>query len=262
MSEELLSAVRIVGLSHMVVVSGYHLAVVVNQSKRLLGKVSRAAIIIGAFAIILLFISIAGFSASMMRAGIMTMISLSAWYFGRKIHPGRILLYVASASLLRSPNLFQNIAWQLSFMSYMGIVFFSPILTSFLYGESKTGFLSSNIITSISAQITCLPISIYNFGSFSIVGFLAVLLTTSTVPFIMALTLVSAIIPPIAIVAKVLISYHLFVISALSQNTWAIVNLPNYQPAVFLLYLPIIIIFIALKIRTNYDFRPRYTLDK
>ena len=262
MSDDFLSAIRVVGLSHMIVVSGYHLGIVVGQSKRLFRKISRAAIIVSATLTIMLFVSIAGLSASMMRASFMSLATLFAWYFGRKIHPGRIIIYTAAISLLLSPNLTANIAWQLSFASYAGIAFFAPVLTRYLYGKRKSNFFSSSIITSISAQISCLPLSIYHFGSFSIIGVFATLIIAPTVPAVMLLTFVGVFIPPISTITKLLINIHLSVISILSQNSWAIIDLEVNNPAYLLLFLPVAAVFTLLKHYTHYDFRPRYTLEK
>jgi competence protein ComEC len=263
MSEDMQNMIRAVGLSHMVVVSGFHLALVVEWGKRLLGKISRIAVILGAIILILFFISIAGMSASMMRAGLMTVLSIIAWYFGRKFHPARLLLYVATFSLITAPRQIFGVAWQLSFASYAGIVFVSPMLTQFLYGKRhRPGFIATNIIASISAQICCLPISIFNFGSFSMVGIVAVLLISPTVPFIMLLASVSAFIEPVKYLAKLLIDFNLFVISILSENSWIVFDVPPNNPFIFLLYLPIILGFFWLKHHIKYDFRPRYTLDK
>lgn len=263
MSEELQAAIRIVGLSHMVVVSGYHLGLIVGLVKRIFRKVSRAAIIIGSSVIVLFFVSISGMSASMMRASLMTLLSLFAWYFGRKFHPVRLLIYVAAISLISAPRQMFSVAWQLSFASYAGIIFIAPVLMQFLYGKKrKPGYIASSIIASISAQMCCLPISIYSFGAVSLVGILAILTTSPTIPIIMLLTTLGAIIPPVAFLAKPLIDFNLFIISTFSQNSWAVFDLPVNDPRIFLVYIPVIIIFIWLKRRTKYDFRPRYTLEK
>ena len=263
MPDEMQNQIRIVGLSHMVVVSGFHLALVVEWGKRLLGKISRIAIIIGSIILILLFISIAGMSPSILRAGLMTILSLIAWYFGRKFHPARLLLYVATLTLITAPKQIYGVAWQLSFASYAGIIFISPVLTRYLYSsKQKPGFIASNIIASISALVCCLPISIYNFGAVSMVGILAILIISPIIPIIMLLTTLSAIVPPIATIAKPLIDLNLFIISSFSQNSWAVFDLQPGDPRVFLVYLPVLAIFIWLKRSTKYDFRPRYTLEK
>ena len=263
MSEELQNAIRMVGLSHMVVVSGYHLGLIIEWAKRLFGRVSRATTIFGSTVIVLFFVSIAGMSASMMRASLMTLLSLGTWYFGRRFHPARLLIYVAAITLIISPRQMFGVAWQLSFASYAGIIFIAPVLTRFLYGQKhKPGFIAVSIIASVSAQMCCLPISIYNFGTVSLVGILAVLITSPTIPVIMLLTTFSAIISPIAFITKPLIDFNLFIINTFSQNSWSVFDLPANDPRIFLAYIPTIAIFIWLKHCTKYDFRPRYTLEK
>ena len=100
MSESLVTSLRAVGLSHVVVTSGFHLSILVELVRRIFSKVSRAAIVIGATIMVFVFMAITGFGASMMRAGLMCMLNMYAWYFGRRFHPGRLLLYVAAITLL------------------------------------------------------------------------------------------------------------------------------------------------------------------
>ena len=263
MSEKLMESFRIVGLSHLIVTSGFHLSILVNFSKRFLGKVSRITSIVGTTILVLCFMAIAGFGASMARAGLMCLASLYAWYFGRKFHPGRLLLFVAAITLIIEPLNVSNIGWQLSFASFAGIVFLSPILTEFFYGKSKPGYIAASLITSISAQLFCLPISIYNFGMFSAIGVIVSLIITPTVSVAMLLILLTGTVAPfLAIITNLLLKLHLLLISFAANIPWASVNVPSQNKFIFLAYIPILMILIVLKRLTKYDFRPRYALDK
>ena len=262
MSEDMVTALRIVGLSHMVVTSGYHLSIIIERGKKFFGKISRATIIFGSLSLIFVFVSITGMSASIMRAGLMSILSLLFWYFGRKFHPARLLLYTATISLAVSPNYLTSVAWLLSFTAYFGIIFFAPVLTKFLYGNEKPNSIASSIIMTISAQLFCLPISIYNFGMVSLVGILAGLLITPTVPSVMLLTLLSAIVSIIKYPAGLLLKLHLLIIGYLSKIPWASTVIDAGDAKIFAVYLPLFVIFIWLKYSTHHDFRPRHALDK
>ena len=263
MSEDFTEQLRLAGLSHLVVTSGFHLSILLSVVKKILGKISRAAIILGTLAVVLAFISVTGFSASMARASLMSLLALFAWYFGRKFHPARLFLYVVALTLLLNPYNLQNIGWQLSFAAYFGIIFFAPALTKYLYGRAKPGFLTGAFLVSLSAQLFCLPISIYHFGMFSAAGLILGLVISPTIAPIMALTLLSGtFLPPAAKPTALIIRIHLYLINFAAQIPWASFTLPAGNAVILLAYLPLCVLLFILKRRSHYDFRPRTTLAK
>lgn len=262
MTEELTQSLRTAGLSHMVVTSGFHLSILAEFVKRIFGKISRAAIVIGTTVLVFVFMAITGFGASMLRAGLMCLLNLYAWYFGRKFHPGRLLLYVAAITLLINPSNITSVGWQLSFAAFAGIMFVSPVLTKFLYGNHSPGFIMSSLIASISAQLLCLPLGVYYFGMFSAVGIFVCLIIAPTIATAMLLILLSGtIFAGIAPMAEMLIRIHLALIKWVAGIPWASMNIAPNNPVVLFFLVPVIVLFITLKCVTKYDFRPRYALD-
>ena len=152
----------------------------------------------------------------------MSSLALIAEYFGRKFHPGRILIYVIAISILASPTIIMNIAWQLSFASYAGIMFLSPLLNEYFYGKKSPSFIAEMIIIAISAQLFCAPISIYYYGQISIIGIVANILVTPVIPAVMALTALIGIFPrlitiPFLFLDKSFLSFQIFTINYLSE---------------------------------------------
>lgn len=185
-------------------------------------KISRFAGYVAAMLLIVVFLSITGLSPSLMRAGLVSGISLFADYCGRKFHPGRLLIYVAAISALLNPRIILNLAWQLSFASYAGIMILAPLLEKYFYGRNKPGFIAEMIIITISAQLFCLPLSVYYFGQFSIVGLLANALVTPVIPCIMLLTFLCGVLPCgisslIVYIDIFLLSYQINIIQWLSD---------------------------------------------
>lgn len=263
MSEDFTEQLRLAGLSHLVVTSGFHLSILLSAVRKVFGKISRAAIILGTLALVLAFISVTGFSASMARASLMSLLALLAWYFGRKFHPVRLFFYVVALTLLINPYNLQNVGWQLSFAAYFGIIFFAPVLAKYLYGRAKPSFLTSAFLVSLSAQLFCLPISIYNFGMFSVAGLVLGLIISPTIALVMALTLLSGTF--LLFVAKLaipIIQIHLALIGFAAQIPWASFTLPVGNATVLLTYLPLIALLLILKQRSHYDFRPHAALAK
>ena len=110
LSAHLKEQLKNVGLSHIVVASGFCLSILVNFAKKTVGKISRFAGYFFAFILIAFFISITGFSASLVRAGIVSALSLFAGYFGRRFHPGRLLVYATTISVLVRPAIILELA--------------------------------------------------------------------------------------------------------------------------------------------------------
>lgn len=251
---------RLAGLAHAVVASGFHLAVVVSFAKKIFGKISRFATLAGASILLVVYISITGFSPSIARAGLVTFLTLWAWYFGRKIHPIRMLIFVAALTLLINPDNINNLAWQLSFASYAGIILMTPLISKFLYGEKQPGFLANLIIACVSAQTFCLPLTLYTFGSVSMLALLANVLVSPTISFVMLFTILAGItsFPLFVFLAGILAQYHLLVINFIASIPWATIDFEANNPAVFLLCLPILALLLILKHITKYSYRPSY----
>ena len=263
MSDIFIQKLRLAGLSHLVVTSGFHLSILIEIMKKILNKVSRAATIFGIVAVVVSFISVAGFSASMARASLMSLLGLAAWYFGRKFNPGRLFLYVIALTLIINPRNLTNVGWQLSFIAYFGIIFFAPVLMRFLYGPRKPNSFANALIISISAQLFCLPISIYNFGMFSVAGIIVGLIISPTIALVMALTLLSGtFLPFLAVALEVVIKIHLFLIDYAASIPWVAIELPPGNKLMLLIYVPLLAFLVFIKHITRFSFRPRYTLDK
>lgn len=260
MSAELSEKMRLVGLAHTIVASGFHLGIVVSFAKKYLGKISRFATLAGATALIVVYISVTGFTPSMMRAGFATVMSLFAWYFGRRLHPARSLLYLVAISLLINPSYLTNIAWQLSFASYAGIIFLYPLITKFLYGDKQPGKIAGIILVSLAAQLFCLPICIFHFGSMSIVALATNLLVSPVIPVIMLLSLLAGIIPiPLfGFLVRQLLKYQLQIVDYFSSIKWCTFDYGDLSRFALLLFIPIIIGAIILKRVTKHSFRPTW----
>ncbi|MCQ2571072.1 MAG: ComEC/Rec2 family competence protein [Candidatus Saccharibacteria bacterium] len=260
LTEEQSEKLRLVGLAHVVVASGYHLSVVVSLAKKYLGKISRFATLSGALILLTAYISVTGFTPSMARAGMMTAIVLFAWYYGRRFHPARLIMYVMAISLVMDGGYISNLAWQLSFASYTGIIFITPLITNFLYGDKKPGYFANIIIASVSAQIFCLPFTLYYFGSIPVFAFVSNLLITPLIPFAMLGTFLLGItrIPVFTFLTKLILAFQLKAIDFLVSFPWANIDFGAGKIEVFLLFIPIVATILILRRCTRYSYRPSY----
>ena len=253
---------RLVGLVHIVVASGAHLSILVNIARKIFGKLSRFSGLLFSIIFILFFMTMVGFTPSILRAGIMSILSLLAWYVGRKFTPWRIIIIVAAFTLILNPMFIINLGWLLSFASYAGIMVLNPKLTKFFYDKEEPGFIASIIITTISATLMTLPIIIYYYGMISLISIVANLLILPTLPYAMGLVFLTGVatgIPGvetfIAFITTKLLDFHILVVNFFSAQKSFLIAIEPYQPQVFLIYIIIItpLIFNFIKKHKHYD---------
>lgn len=95
---------RIVGLTHAVVASGSNLTVLVGFMRRSLLRVSKYTATLAGGLMTVGFVMVAGMTPSMTRAGLVTGLSLAAWYYGRRINPLILLPLAAGLTTMYNPS--------------------------------------------------------------------------------------------------------------------------------------------------------------
>lgn len=246
---------RVVGLTHIVVASGAHLAILVGVARKVFGRLSRFAGLLFSVVFVVFFMAMVGWTASILRAGIMTILTLVAWYSGREIRPWRLILIVMAMTLMINPNYLTSMGWQLSFASYGGIMILGPRFTRFFYGSKKPGWVASTVITTIAATMMTLPIGLYYFGAASLISVVANLLILPTLPWAMGLTFMTGVVagaPGVEVVvgwcAKMILDFHITVVGWFGEMKEFLIEMPKYQWWVWGLYGVVIIVFASLKI--------------
>lgn len=249
LSDDLSDNLRTVGLVHIVVASGAHLSILVEIARRIFGKFSRFSGLLFSVIFILFFMALVGFTPSIMRAGIMSILTIIAWYVGRKFAAWRLILIVAAATLLISPSYIINLGWLLSFASFTGIMVLGPRLSQFFYGQRQPKFIASTILTTISATLMTLPIILYYFGTVSLISVIANLLILPTLPFAMGLTFLTGVVADIPFINTVvgflttkLLDFHIATVSFFAEARSFLIEIDPYQSWVFLIYSLVIIL--------------------
>ncbi len=191
LGNDLLNQFKTVGLIHIIVLSGYNLTIILNAVFYITSKFNRKFF---SFILVLFFISIfvlmVGLSATILRALIMTLISLLAKYFGRPNDALRALFLAGFFMVLWNPyTLLYDPSFHLSFLATLGLILFSPIVDSFLVSKIKfiynKDYLREIISSSIAVQIFILPLLIKISGIFSLSSFLVNLLVLPIIPVLM-----------------------------------------------------------------------------
>lgn len=243
---------RIVGLVHIVVASGAHLSILVNIAKKIFGKLSRFSGLLFSVLFVIFFMIMVGWTPSIMRAGIMTILTLLAWYVGRKFAPWRIILLVAAGTLIVNPMFIINLGWLLSFASFAGIMVLGPRFERFFYGEKKPSFVAEVIITTVAATVMTLPIILYFYGTVSLISVIANLLILPTLPYAMGLVFLTGVVVGVPIVETIigfvatkLLDFHIMIVEFFGGMKSFLIEIEPYQMWVFWIY---IVIFALLLI--------------
>lgn len=246
--EDLEENLRVVGLTHIVVASGAHLAILVGVARKVFGRISRFAGLLFSVLFVVFFMAMVGWTPSIMRAGVMAILTLVGWYVGRKIHPLRMILMVAAGTLLFNPNFVINLGWLLSFASYAGIMLLLPELTKIFYGEKKPGFVATTVLMTVSATLMTLPVVLFYYGQVSLISVVANLLILPTLSFAMGLVFLTGVlvnIPLINVVvawcATKVLDFHIMVVEFFGEMKQFLVRIEPYQPWVFLFYAVILL---------------------
>lgn len=218
---------KIVGLLHIVVLSGINitmLAAVITSTTGFLGKF--ISILITGL-IIILFIVFVGPQAPIIRAGFMGILTLVAILYGRK----NIVLYSLGLSLLFTaifwPKWLTTVSLQLSYAATLGIILFGRVeeKKSKDWWEKLKMDIWKNVKISLSAQIFTAPIIFFYFKQISLIALLSNLLVSFLIPPLMIFGFLTAILGKIsfwlgvipAYICYGLLTYMVFVIDTLSK---------------------------------------------
>lgn len=174
------------GLVQIIVLSGYNVMIVAEwvMSALALTKLSRRWRAAAGACAILIFVGIAGASATALRAALMAIIALYARASARTYTAGRALFLVVLLMLLWNPlYLVFDPGFGLSVAATAGLIWLTPVIEPFL--RIKNAFWKSALATTLAAQVAVLPLLLYDTGNLSLVALPANLLTISLVPLAM-----------------------------------------------------------------------------
>lgn len=181
MDPELYQQFSQLGLTHILAISGLHVAVFVAGCMWLLrwSGLTREKIIMATMALVPFYIAVSGSSPSAVRAGIMAMIGL---YLARRRIWKEALNVIGLAAvvmLLWEPYYLYDVSFQLSFLVTLGLIVGVPRFSSLIPIRSPSA--NSLLSVTIVAQLISFPITVYYFNGVSLLSAFANLLL---VPFI------------------------------------------------------------------------------
>lgn len=182
---------RTAGLSHVVAISGWHIALlgaVVGALLRGIERRRRSALVLAA---IVSYSILAGGSPSVIRAAVMASVVLLARESGRRGQASAALGLAVAGMLLVEPQTVADVGFQLSVAATAGLLRWASPLQSRLQPRlpsATPGWLLEALAVSLAAQAATLPLVLLHFGRLSLVAPLANLLVAPIVAPVMLAT--------------------------------------------------------------------------
>lgn len=228
----LFDAFRATGVVHIIALSGFNVTIIADTIFRVLRRLhaSPHATFWISCSVILLFTIMVGASPSIVRSSLMGCVVLLTRRIGRQYQGTRALVMTGAAMVLYNPAVLRfDVAFQLSFLATAGLLFVAPRIERRFRFVPAYGGIRENLVTTIAAQLTVLPLLVYYFGEVSIVSPVSNLLVLSLMPLTMFAGFVSAIAgmiwAPMGMLfgsaAYLLVTYHIAVVSLLSRIPFA-----------------------------------------
>jgi competence protein ComEC len=184
--KDMQTELTLVGLSHLVAVSGYNLTIIVAAVDRAFKKAGRGVALAVSLWLIIGFLIVTGASASIVRASIVSVLSLLASFYGRRFNPLTLILLTAGVTAAVEPAYLTDLGWLLSFLAFFGILVVAPAVEARLHHPKSV--LIRLFIESFIAQILTLPLILFMFGQLSIVAPLSNLVILPLVPLAMGVS--------------------------------------------------------------------------
>lgn len=244
LSDDFSANIKTTGISHIVVVSGMHLAIIMAAIQFLQDKLFYNKYICCLISVlsIILICAVCGFTMSVIRSGVMFIFASLAPVLNRENDSLSSLSAAFTAVLIGAPFSIFNISFQLSVLATLSIVWVVP----FYYQKAVKRFNITSkfiktilcmVLTSIFAVIFTLPVTIKTFGYVSLVGIFTNLLVTYPVMFALILNILSLIlnvIPIISFIADIIFyitglfaKFIIFTVNTVSKLPVTVAVLPK-----------------------------------
>jgi len=161
------------GVSHVVAISGWNIAIVAAAIAALAGRLGRRRRTVVTALAIVTYICFAGASASVLRAGAMAGVVLLARESGRAGRAAAALGWAVALLLLADPNLVADAGFQLSSLATAGLIAWATPLTARIdrwTGGHAPRWLTESLGVSLAAQAATLPVVLAAFGRLAVIA--------------------------------------------------------------------------------------------
>jgi competence protein ComEC len=196
MSDSFFEALQQSGVLHVIAASGMNVVLVsvfLFTFHRIFAprKVALSLTILGLF----FYTVLSGLDPSIIRASIMAGIAITASLLGRQYTGGIVLVFTAYLMLFIHPSYLFSLGFQLSFLSTLSIMFIQPVLMTLTSGVIKrVPLIREDLLSTAAAQLGTNPLLLFTFGTINVLSILINALVLWTIPFLMVIGGVGALI--------------------------------------------------------------------
>lgn len=264
LDEDILYQFRTIGVSHIISVSGMHVAVITGFIIYILGlmKVQRYKALIVTI-IIVFYAILTGGMPPVVRSVIMASMALIGSAVGRNNNSVNSISFAAFAILIVNPLMLYDIGFQLSFISTLAILYiYKPIKERLSALNAK---LRDLIAVTLAAQIGTIPLTMYYFHSISVVSILSNIIIVPIADISVILGFLSAILglmlPTLSLIVNYMnipvIELILYTTKLINSIPYASINLAVLPFYIVILYYTVLIIAVSridkkLKLRLTF----------
>ncbi|MEJ2748727.1 MAG: ComEC/Rec2 family competence protein, partial [Anaerolineae bacterium] len=183
LSPELAEAFRITGMTHIIAISGFNIAILiaimVSVSEPLLGRRGSVAFAVGG---VTLYTILVGAAASVVRAAIMGSIYLLAGRLLGRPNFAYASLFVAGFLMTAvNPFTLWDVGFQLSFTATLGLMLYADPFTQWTRARllrwldrdvvrQIMGIITESVLITLAAQVLTLPLMAAYFGQLSLIS--------------------------------------------------------------------------------------------
>ena len=194
----------VTGLTHVVAISGWNIALVAGIATALLratglGRRPRSAIVVVA---IVAYTVLAGAEASVIRAAVMGGVVIIARESGRPSGAAAALGLACWGLLLAQPTMIDDIGLQLSLAATAGLLALGAPAEAAVRRVTRgrgPRWFSETLGVSLAAQLSTLPLILLHFGRLSLISPLANLLVAPVVPLAMLGAAIGTVVGPLIV---------------------------------------------------------------
>ncbi len=194
-SPEISDAFAAAGLTHVVAISGWNIAIVAAIVAAALRPLQRRPggrwlVPLMTAASISAYVVLTGSTPSVVRAALMAAAMLIARLGGSRAHAAGALMLAAALMLLAAPPVLWDVGFQLSLLATAGLIWFGSGVERRL--ERLPSWLREPVALTLAAQLTTLPVIVVNFERLSLVAPLANVVVVPIVPLVMLCCAIAA----------------------------------------------------------------------
>lgn len=168
------------GTLHVVVVSGYNIALVAGLALSLSFLIGRRKASLLAAFLVIGYTLLVGLSAPTLRAAIMAILTIFATLLGRRTLAIYLLFITAYILVLISPENLLDISFQLTFLATLGLITLTKPVSTLL--KKVINPVREPLSTTLAAQILVAPLIFFYFGNVSLISPFVNVLVLWTIP--------------------------------------------------------------------------------